>query len=93
MWRSPCKGIGGSAAARTKRAKQGADAFGVQLRAVPGGEHPPAVDPVVAEHLLLGQLRGGLLPEHRDRLCIQCDQPPSALGLGLGLDELAVDWH
>ena len=43
--------------------------------------------------LLLGKLSGGLLPEHRHGLRVQRDQPPAALGLGLGLDELAVDRH
>ena len=78
---------------RYEASEQGADAFGVQLGAVLGGEHPPAVDPAVAQRLLLGQLSGGLLPQHCHRLGIQCDQPASALGLGLGLTELAVDRH
>ena len=65
----------------------------MQLGAVLGGEHPPAVDPAVTQCLLLGQLAGGLLPEHRHRLGIEGDQPSPALGLGLGLTQLAVDRH
>jgi hypothetical protein len=43
--------------------------------------------------LVLGQLAGGLPPEHHHRLCVQCDQPSATLGLGLGLDQLPVDRH
>ena len=74
-------------------AKQGTDPLGVQLGAVLGGEHPSTVDPLIAQRLLLGQLKGGLLPQHRDRLDIEGDQPSPTLGLGLGLMEPAVDRH
>jgi len=43
--------------------------------------------------LLLGQLPGSLLSEHRHRLGSECDQLPLVPGLGLGLTESTVARH